>query len=430
MNILILTYGTRGDVQPYLALGLGLQRAGHNVTLATSERFEDFVADHGLRFAPLGDDLLKILDTDLGKEIIEGASSIFGMIGAKIKVAKQMGPIQRQLLEDCWQAAQQAQPELIIFHPKAYGGPLIAEKLKRPAIFALPFPMLVPTDERPFMVFPPLKLGAYYNRMTYAFVSKMVALFSNKYVKEWRREHGLPPIKNFSFLTTADGAPIPVLHGYSEHIIARPKDWPPHAYISGYWFLDDAESAENWTPPAELRAFLEAGPAPIYFGFGSIAGQRPEQSARAVIDALQDTGQRGLIATGWGGLKADELPETIFKIESAPHTWLFPRMAAIVHHGGAGTTAAAARAGKPMLICPFFGDQPFWGKQIYQLGLGPAPIPQKKLNRAALIPALKELTSNQEMRTKAAQIGTKIRAENGVDEAVKIIEKLMAEQGA
>ena len=143
---------------------------------------------------------------------------------------------------------------------------------------------------------------------------------------------------------------------------------------------------------------------------------------RIVIEALLEVGVRGIIATGWGGLEADDLPHTILKIDRAPHDWLFPRVAAVVHHGGAGTTAAGLRAGRPTSVCPFFGDQPFWGARVHALGVGSRPIPQKKLTVSKLAEAIQEATRNPTLRNNAEALGEKIRQETGIANAISILE--------
>jgi sterol 3beta-glucosyltransferase len=156
-----------------------------------------------------------------------------------------------------------------------------------------------------------------------------------------------------------------------------------------------------------------------------MAGKNPEKKARIVLDALAKSGQRGLIATGWGGMKTAELPESVFMIDHAPHDWLFPRAVAVVHHGGAGTTAAGLRAGKPTVICPFMGDQPFWGQRVYELGVGTAPIPQQKLNAENLAEAINTAVSDNAMLSRAVQLGEKLSREDGVGQAVKVVGDLL-----
>ena len=418
MKILILTYGSRGDVQPFVALGKGLKESGHDVTLATSVRFQSFVEDNNLRYGFMNDDMLSILDTDQGKSILENTSNIFQTVRQTFKMMGQVGPMQRSLLSESWTVAQNTDPDLIIFHPKAYAAPHIGEKLDVPVIMATPIPVFVPTAERPNIGFPDLKIGGWYNRQTYHMVNGLMGLSAKKHIKAFREACDLPKQSKFDLLHTPEGKDIPVLHAYSEKVIPEPADWPDSAKTTGYWFLDEGE---DWQPPAELVTFLQNGPPPVYIGFGSMAGRDPERLARVVVNALEKANLRGIIATGWGGLKPEELPETILQIDHAPHSWLFPRMQAIVHHGGAGTTAAALRAGKPSVVVPFFGDQPFWGKRVHDLGVGSAPIPQKRLEVDELVSALLKVTSDEDIIEAARIVGERIREEDGVKQAIAII---------
>jgi sterol 3beta-glucosyltransferase len=422
MNIFIATYGSRGDVQPYVALGKGLKEAGHCVTLATSERFRGFVGEYGLQYGYMNDDMLAILDTDQGREMLENTNNLFDVLGRTLRMKKQIAPIQQSLLQESWNAAKESEPDLIIFHPKAYGGPHFAEKLGVPVIMALPVPMMVPTSEHPNMGFPDLRLGRGYNLMTYGMVNRLMGLSAGKHVKAWRAAHNLPLQKRFDILHTTDGKAIPVLHAFSRHVVPPPSDWPRTATVTGYWFLNQTD---GWQPTPELEAFLKAGPPPVYVGFGSMAGRNPRRLANIVINALRVSGMRGIIATGWGGLQTERLPPTLQQIDQAPHAWLFPRMAAVVHHGGAGTTAAALQAGRPSVIVPFFGDQPFWGQRVHMLGGGSRPIAQKKLTVEKLAAAIKNMVSDPLVQKKAENLGEKIRHENGIRNAVEIIEKIM-----
>lgn len=423
MNIYIATYGSRGDVQPYAALGKRLKEQGHDVTLATSVRFRAFVEELGLRYGYMSDDLLAILDTDQGRDLVENTTNLFRVVERTLGMMKQLGPMQEALLRESWEAAEAAGPDLIIFHPKAYGGPHFAEKLGVPVIMALPAPIFVPTREHPNMGFPDLKLGGGYNRMTYRLVNTLMGWSAGKHVRKWRQAHGLPAGKRFDILRTSGGEAIPVMHGVSRHVIPRPRDWPDTAVLTGYWFL---ERDEGWTPPKQLADFLAAGPAPVYIGFGSMAGRHPDRLARIAVNALEKSGVRGILSTGWGGMTPGHLPDTILQIDQAPHDWLFPKMAAIVHHGGAGTTAAALRAGKPSVVVPFFGDQPFWGHRLEALGAGSAPIPRKTLGAGNLSRAIDRVLSDPAIQQSTDMLGRKIRNEDGTGNAVSFIEGVMA----
>ncbi|WP_288929735.1 glycosyltransferase [uncultured Maritimibacter sp.] len=417
MRILILTYGSRGDVQPFVALGRALVARGHEVTLGTARRFETFVREAGLGFAPMSDAMLNLLDTEAGRDMMESTQGVLQSLKWTVMLTRTVGPAQAELIGDSWAAAEAVDPDLIVFHPKTYAGPHIAEKRGIPAVLAMLVPMMVPTGERPNVGFPDTG-WQWWNRFSYRFVNRTLAFSAGRHVREMRAERGLPKQRRFDLLRDSRGRMLPVLNAVSPSVLPAPRDWPDEAVMTGYWFTDQGD----WTPPDDLAAFLEAGPPPVYVGFGSMAGRSPGRLAKAVIEALTRTGMRGIIATGWGGLKPADLPDTIHKIEGAPHDWLFPRMAAIVHHGGAGTTAAAIRAGKPQVIVPFFGDQPFWGKIMAQHGVAPDPIAQKSLTADNLAEALRRVTGDPAMARAAEALGAAVRQEDGLKRAVEVIE--------
>lgn len=235
-------------------------------------------------------------------------------------------------------------------------------------------------------------------------------------VNTFRRETlKLKPVSGAAQLT---GELAPKLYFFSPSLLPRPADWKSDTHVTGFWFLDQAQ---RWTPPADLIRFLDAGPAPIYIGFGSMPSTRPERMGRLVLEAVNKAGVRAILARGGDGLRLETQDPSVFVIEGAPHDWLFERVAAVVHHGGAGTTGAGLRAGRPTLICPFFGDQPFWGARVAVIGAGPEPIPQKKLSVDELAAALDRLTQDEHLRRRAAGLAVEIRAEDGIRTAVELI---------
>jgi hypothetical protein len=211
-----------------------------------------------------------------------------------------------------------------------------------------------------------------------------------------------------------------IIHGYSSHVVPHPTDWPNNFHTAGYWFLDEKE---QWQPPGALLDFLQAGAPPVAIGFGSMTGRNPQKMNEIVLEAVQMSGQRAILLSGWAGLGQMQLPKTILQLSAAPHSWLFPKMAAVVHHGGAGTTAAGLRAGIPSIVVPHFADQPFWGQRVASLGVGPKPMPRPKLTAHKLADALDTAVSNQTMRQKATALGEKIRGEDGIGKAVALIEE-------
>lgn len=199
----------------------------------------------------------------------------------------------------------------------------------------------------------------------------------------------------------------------SPALIPKPADWGNHIDIAGFYFLN---LASNFTPDPELAAFLEAGPPPVYIGFGSIVVDDPNGLTKTIFDAVAASGVRALVSKGWGGIGADSvgIPDGVYMLGNVPHDWLFKHVSAVCHHGGAGTTAAGINAGKPTIVVPFFGDQPFWGAMVARAGAGPDPIPYKKLTAEALAEAL-EFVSRPETQDRAKELGAKIREEQGAD---------------
>ena len=426
MKVFVATIGTRGDVQPYVALAEGLRRAGHDVTVCTSTRYASLITDRGLDYGPLRDDLVALVETPEGRAAIAGAGGSIGGLRALLGLVRRSLDIQRDVFADGWEAVRDADPDVIVYHPKMAIAQQYAEVLGVPAVMAPLFPVFLPTRAYPTPGFPRLRGGGWltaaYNRMTHRLVRAVVSAACRWLFASWREAHDLPPQPwGADLLQAPDGTRVPILNGWSPHVAPAPPDWPQHRVeTAGYWFLD---RRDDWTPPAALEAFLDDGPPPVYVGFGSMAGRHPERTTRIVLDALAQAGLRGVLARGWGGLVPGDAPASVHLLDQVPHDWLFPRVAAVVHHGGAGTTAAGLRAGRPTVVCPFFGDQPFWGRRVYERGAGPAPIPQKKRTVERLAAALVEATGRADIRRKAAALGAKIRREPGVDRAVAFIER-------
>jgi sterol 3beta-glucosyltransferase len=406
MKIYILTIGTRGDVQPYIALGLGLKSVGHEVTIATLKEFDDLVTDYGLQLAPLRGDFLKVAQGAETGSTTKKRGNPFQLIRQYIEMAK-------ETLTDEWESAQNA--ELLIYNPAAFGGYDIAEKLGVPAFAAFPAPMYSPTKEFPSPFFPFSNLGPL-NKFSHQLFAKLGPALFRRPINEWRRDVlGLPPAKGDKLL---HGKPVPKLYAYSKVVVPQPADWDDSSVVTGYWF---SNAPSDWTPDPELVEFLHQGPPPVYVGFGSMFMNGGEQKTRIILDALRLAGQRGILATGWGGLSAVDTSDDMLVVNSVPHDWLFPKVAAIIHHGGAGTTGAALRAGKPQIICPFVGDQFFWGHRVADLNIASSPIPQIKLTAERLANAMKYAITNTNLQQRASSIGETIRAENGIECAVKHI---------
>jgi sterol 3beta-glucosyltransferase len=409
VKVTILTIGSRGDVQPFVALGVGLRDAGHEVTLAAGGGFEDFVSGRGLCFAALDVDLLERMQSPEGKTALSGRNFLGTL--------KETASMYRRVLDQEWEASSGA--EAVIYHPKALGGYHIAEALNVPAFLAHPIPMFSPTSAFPNPVLPVANLSGPLNSLSYGTFLRLLTAPFHRTINRWRRETlGLPPRRLLASELEFHGVPVRKLIGCSPHVVPPPADWDETTTMTGYWFLD---GAGDWQPPAHLADFLEDGPPPVYVGFGSLGGWTSDEVVGATLSALTRAGKRGVLAMG-GGRVPSGVPDGVCVIESAPHEWLFPRMAAVVHHGGAGTTAEGLRAGKPTVICPTtMNDQLFWGRRVFELGVGPEPIPQKKLRAETLLPAIRVATEDDRVRERAAAVGEKIRAEKGVARAGEVV---------
>jgi sterol 3beta-glucosyltransferase len=414
MQIAIIALGSRGDVQPYIALGKGLKAAGHQVRLLTHENFAALVNSHGLAFWPLKGNVQEFMDSPKIRELLEKGN--FLAINAYASKAAQAAAID-------WAKGGLAACEGVDLFVAGVGGLFVglalAEKLALPLLQAHVFPF-TPTSAFPAILFPPAiaKLGGYVNRLSHQLFRQIMWQGARKGDRLARSQVlDLPAAPFFGPYAAAAARQYPIVYGFSPTVIPKPSDWR-NTQITGYWFLDEAP---DWQPPAALLDFLERGAPPVYIGFGSMGSRNPEQTADLVLQAIARTGQRAILQSGWGGLSKTELPDNVFVVDAVPHSWLFSRVAAVVHHGGAGTTAAGLRAGVPNIVIPFFGDQPFWGRRVAELGVGPAPIPRKQLTAERLTTAIHQAVTDRTMQKCAADLGAKIRAEDGIPNVVAIV---------
>ncbi len=420
MKITILPFGSRGDVQPYIALAVGLKRAGHDVIVPVSPIFQELIIDAGLEYyentTPGPQEVTQ--NPEVQAEVSKG-SQLRGLFA----VLRQAGPMIEALLDNCWQYSQDADAVIASLIP--WGALDSAEKLGIPAIRA-PLHSLYPTRAFPSPFLSPGKtrFNHPFNPLSNHLLRMITWRFLRRPVNKWRRERlDLPPLPFSGVFKRMDAQRIPVIYPFSTHVLPRPADYPEWHHIAGYWFLDNPA---DWQPPNDLTRFLEAGPPPVFIGFGSMEGQEPEYITDIVVKALQISGQRGILQSGWLGLGEIDLPEDVLKVGSLLHSWLFPRMAVVIHHGGAGTTAAGLRSGVPSIITPVLGDQFFWAQRIQQLGVGLSPASFFKLTPELLAEAITTTVNDQEMQARAARLGEQIRSENGVERTVDLIEQIVA----
>ncbi|MFB2892206.1 glycosyltransferase [Aerosakkonemataceae cyanobacterium BLCC-F50] len=418
MNIAIIAMGSRGDVQPYVALGKGLKEAGHLVRLVTYQDFEMLVNSSGLEFSPVKGNVQEIAESEEMRELLEkgnflAINSYTAKEAARIAVDSAEGGL----------AACQGMDLLIAGAGGLFLAIAIAEKLALPLIRAFVFPF-TPTKAFPGIVFPQSlsRFGGYVNWFSHHLVQQLLWQGFRTADKLARQKVlGLPPASFWGPYNSPSLRNLPILYGFSPSAIAKPSDWGNNIHVTGYWFLD---SPSDWTPPSSLVEFLHSGSPPVYIGFGSMSNRKPEETTDLILEALARTQQRAILLSGWDGLGKENLPDTVYLVDSIPHSWLFPRVAAVVHHGGAGTTAANIRAGVPSIVIPFFADQPFWGRRVAELGVGTEPIPRKELTVERLTQAIQQAVTDEKMRERAANLGAKIQAENGVANAVAIVENI------
>ena len=411
MRITIFTIGTEGDVRPLVALGRGLKREGHEVTIATGQSCLDLVSTHGLHYRHLTGDFRNWMVQD--KSLQKKGLTTFSMLE---KFRSQLKTFATQWPQEGLAAAEEA--DLLI------GGGMVfllaaslAEMLGRPLVETQVVPTL-PSEAPPLLPMPHwmYRLPGSVNRMLGHLSRRAVwHVLGPTYQEIVRPGLGLAPYPGQGPLVKIQARHLRLL-GYSPLLVPPSPAWPDNIVVTGAWTLDEAD---HYVPSPELQRFLQKNEAPIYVGFGSMYNTDANRLTDIILEAASITKQRFVLATGWGGLQPgdDALPENIHVIRHAPHDWLFPQMALAIHHGGAGTTLAATRAGIPSIVAPVFGDQPFWASRLNRLGVAPRAIPRSKLTPQRLAAAV-DATRRSKASEKAKDLGERLRLEDGVAKAI------------
>lgn len=409
MKITILTYGSRGDVQPFLPLSLQLMEAGHSVKLAAPLRFKNLVEESGITFSPLAGD-----PEDLSRRLNDAGHNFIKLLNALISHSIQVGA-------DVWRQTEEACKDAdLIVHTftHAVGAHTLAREKNIPDIHIQTFPMFTPTGDYPNIAMAH-RLMPSLNRFTHEFSAKITWWASRLGFAQVRRRAGLAKRKLY---WPFDDDPLrprtPVLCAWSSTVLPASSDWPPRVHVTGYYFFVHNDS---YQPLPELQTFLEAGETPICVSFGSMVNRDKERIDRIVRESLKQTGNRGIILSGWSGVE-ESFSNDLLYLEAAPHGWLLPRCKMVIHHGGAGTTAAGLSAGIPNIVVPFMGDQPFWGERVNAIGAGPKPILVKDLSVEKLTGAIAE-AGKKSLRKRAQAISQQLRSEDGVGESIRWIEK-------
>jgi UDP:flavonoid glycosyltransferase YjiC (YdhE family) len=434
MRIAILALGSRGDVQPFVALGLGLEQAGHNVVIAAAEDYGDLVRGAGLAFAPVGGSIRALMDPARVGPVLETGINPLPLLRV---FRESVQPLVGRIVADCARACAGAD-RLVVSSLGRLPGYSIADALGVPCITAHMHPY-EPTDREPHPFAPAWPAGwpagwpgrRLYHRASHRSGETLFWQVLLGPINRARRTVlGLPPIPRHAVRAHYTHPRGPILCAYSPLLAPRPPDWGPRIRVTGDWPLEAPAQLGRETVAPEvsgerldaLHRFLAAGPPPVYIGFGSLlAGRDADGLTALLVAALARAGQRGLLYRGWGDVGNIPLPPTVLAVDSVDHAWLFPQVAAVVHHGGAGTTAAALRAGKPAVIVPAFGDQFRWARRVARLGAAPAPIPRADLTAARLAAAIHQAVTDPQMQARAAALGRRLRAENGVAAAVRLI---------
>lgn len=419
MKITLMAFGSRGDIQPFLALAVALRERGHNVMLAAPDDFEEHFKAHGITYTVIPLNTKAVIDRFSAKRSKRAGVTFATVRAFFTEVVPELRRAFRTAADVFAESAKGA--DLIISHgflvPYALA---VHQRLNIPLMLGIAAPIVTSREFSPILASVPFG-KRYLYPLSYYMLSRMVTFMMIGPANAYRQRVGLPPLPGSKTIQTLLQAKVPILMHYSKHLMPVPPDWNANVQVVGQWTLT---TQEDWTPPEALSAFLAQGEPPVYIGFGSMTVAHPEQMVRTISTALRLAGLRGVMQTGWAGLVHED--EHLITIGDVPHDWLFPRMAAIVHHGGSGTTHSALRAGKPALIVPFSADQPFWGRRLAELGVGVPPIAPRNLTAERLAEALRTLTQDTAMRQRAADLGELLRAEDGLSVSCDFVERYAA----
>lgn len=424
MKLTLIAVGSRGDVQPCVALGRGLLAAGHQARIVTLNSFEALARDHGLEFFGIAGDAQALTQQMMRVNMAGKGPRLLQMYRG---IMRTFGAITRQY-EQAFAAETLRDSEAILSQlPGGFYGYDLAEALGVPYFALSVIPQEI-TGAWPFSMFPSRRsFGRRYNRLTYRIAQQLAWPPFRASIQRFRKQLGLAPTSFWwGSMRRMQRERVPVLQGFSEHVIPHQPEWGEHVHTTGYWMLDESD----WTPPPTLVDFLENGEPPIFIGFGSMSMADPRQTTDTLLKAVEHSGQRAILHAGWAELRAAAVPETVFALDYAPYDWLFPRMAAIIHHGGSGTTGFALRSGVPSMVVPFTADQPFWGERTHQLGVGLPPLPFAKLSAEPLASAIRTLCEDESLRRRAQQLAAAMADEQGVERAVMIINRYLNSQVA
>ncbi|MFE9466885.1 glycosyltransferase [Streptomyces virginiae] len=412
MHVLIVTAGSWGDVAPYTGLGVRLRAAGHEVALATHERFEKTVEAFGLEFRPLPVDPRQELASAAGQGLARATSPAVAM-ARLTRMARAFMP---RLAAGVADAVRQGADVLLSSTTTDPVCATFGEAMSVPALGVYLQPI------RPTAAFPPLvtrvrSLGPYGNRLAGGALWLGTERLFAPTLARLRRELALPKQRFAGPLSLSRSRTV--LHGFSPRIVPRPHDWPSGHQVCGYWW---PATPPAWQPDSRLSDFLAAGPPPVFAGFGSFVATDAERLSTLLASALRRARVRGIIQSGWSGLHAEN--DDLITVQEVPHAWLFPRTAAVVHHAGAGTTAAGLRAGTPAVAVPVQLDQHFWAQRLHRLGVSPPPLRYQSLTAPQLSEAIVRATRDPALRTRSRRVAAALADEDGAQHVLDVLERL------
>ena len=416
--IAIITSGSRGDIQPFIALALGLKEAGYAVRIVTHEVFRQWILSCKLDFFPLAGDPKALIASEAGQQFISPRNLLAFFQGAK-RLNQEVKDMFSQQMRDGLIAAQGMDAVVCSF-----SAPLsifVGEKLSIPSICAALAP-ITRTVSFPTVVAAPRTFGPRLNRLSHRAFEFIVECLLRRNIQIIRREHNLPKQPFGSLFRHLYEPDALFLNAFSRKIVDSHADWPSTHVLTGFWIIPNNT---EYVPPTALKDFLSNGKPPVYIGFGSMVDKSPAELTQMAVEAAKLSGNRLIISKGWANLATSALPDFVYAVEDVPHEWLFPQLKGIVHHGGAGTTAAALRSGVPSTVVPFGVDQSFWGWRVALSGAGCEPIPRKKLNSENLAAAFNRMSEDKDMQKKAVELGSLLRQEQGVLDAIKKIDEFL-----
>jgi UDP:flavonoid glycosyltransferase YjiC (YdhE family) len=413
MHITVVAYGTWGDVYPGIALARALAEAGYRARLIVTRDFAEWVEPAGVDFH-----LLPIEE----HRVTQGVSSRSNPLSAQLAIHRQVAPRLVEAGRDLLAAT--ADTDVLLVNEWLLAAASGIAETRRLKLIHMGMQPRIKTRQMPICTMPPLPadwpLAGTYNALTYE-----LAL----YVRWWTYLRAanalrasplnLKPLSARSYRDLLLRTPSVTL--VSPRVVPRPPDWPAHHHLAGYVFYDD----ESWRPPTELLDFLGEGEPPVYVGFGSVHDRRPESATRVILQGLEGSRMRAVLHRGWGGLGEAELPDSVYRLEYAPHRWLFPQMAAVVHHAGAGTTAAALRAGVPSVPIPHSGDQPFWARRLHELGAATRPLARGRLEAGALAERISTAVGDARLPQRARELSAEIAAETAANRITSVIGEIL-----